>query len=295
MSELLPDLFLLTGLTGFCACLLVFARKRFSPSSEAVIEEINRLLPQTQCAQCGYPGCRPYAQAIAEGEAINRCPPGGDATINMLATLLGRELSNLAEDLKDKTAPHLAVIRESDCIGCTLCIAACPVDAIIGTQQQMHTVIAAHCTGCELCLEPCPVDCIDLEALSPTVLPGFPLETMACINCGWCEEVCPRFLQPQLLYRSRRYPEQLAGLGLHRCIECDRCDQVCPSEISLTASFRASKAVSSRQQKEGSTHTRNEARYLAHEARLNRSGKNVVSRPSRDDKDALLESLRAGQ
>ena len=198
MDQILPDLILLTGLTGFCACLLVFARQRLSPSSEVVIDEINRLLPQTQCAQCGYPGCRPYAQAIAKGEAINRCPPGGDDVISNLASLLGRSETDLAEDLKEQSMAMLAVIRESECIGCTLCISACPVDAIVGAQQQMHTVVEDHCTGCELCLEPCPVDCIDLEPVSTPPLSEFPKETTACINCGWCESVCPRNRQPQL-------------------------------------------------------------------------------------------------
>lgn len=123
--------------------------------------DIDRLLPQTQCGKCGHPGCRPYAKAILEGEAINRCPPGGDATVAELATLLARPVVPLEMDAE---SPKAAVIREEECIGCTKCIKACPVDAILGAAKQMHTVIEAECTGCELCVAPCPVDCIDIIA-----------------------------------------------------------------------------------------------------------------------------------
>ncbi|MAM88179.1 MAG: electron transport complex subunit RsxB [unclassified Hahellaceae] len=132
---------------------------------EALIEQINACLPQTQCGQCGHPGCRPYAAAIAEGEAINRCPPGGEDTIIVLADLLGREPLPMDAERGEQKPPMLAVIREDECIGCTKCIIACPVDAIIGASKYMHTVIASECTGCELCVEPCPVDCIDMVAM----------------------------------------------------------------------------------------------------------------------------------
>ena len=132
----------------------------------SLIDLINSELPQTQCGQCGFAGCRPYARAIAQGEAINKCPPGGLETI----TRLGRLLQELPEPL-DPAHGHseparVAVIREPECIGCTKCIQACPVDAILGGPKFMHTVIAAECTGCDLCIEPCPVDCIDLVPLS---------------------------------------------------------------------------------------------------------------------------------
>lgn len=124
-----------------------------------LIDAIDDALPQTQCGKCGHPGCRPYAKAIVAGEPINRCPPGGEATVARLAELTGREPRPLEQPAQ---APLVAWIREAECIGCTKCIQACPVDAILGAAKRMHTVIAAECTGCELCVAPCPVDCIDL-------------------------------------------------------------------------------------------------------------------------------------
>lgn len=126
---------------------------------------IDALLPQTQCGKCGYAGCRPYAEAIAAGEAdINRCPPGGDAGVRRLAALLGREPGQLDPRYGASTPPRVALIDEAACIGCAKCIDACPVDAIVGASKHMHTVLASWCTGCELCLPPCPVDCIALVA-----------------------------------------------------------------------------------------------------------------------------------
>ena len=127
---------------------------------------IDALLPQTQCTRCGFDGCRPYAEAIAEGRAdIDQCPPGGDAGAARIATLLGREAKPLNPAYGAFAPPQVAVIDEATCIGCTKCIQACPVDAIVGASKRMHTVIASWCTGCELCIPPCPVDCI---ALVPT-------------------------------------------------------------------------------------------------------------------------------
>ncbi|MEN3809697.1 electron transport complex subunit RsxB [Chromobacterium piscinae] len=129
----------------------------------SLVERIDALLPQTQCGQCSHAGCRPYAEALAEGrDPINRCPPGDEDGIRALAELLGQPAIPFDPAGPQPKPRALAVIREDSCIGCTLCIQACPVDAIVGAAKQMHTVIADECTGCELCLAPCPVDCIDL-------------------------------------------------------------------------------------------------------------------------------------
>lgn len=129
-----------------------------------MIEDINDLLPQTQCRRCSYNGCRPYAQAIAEGRAdINQCPPGGEETIVALAKLLGVEPMPLNPDFGRYLPAQVAFIIEQNCIGCAKCLTACPVDAILGAAKFMHTVIVSECTGCELCLEPCPVDCIIMK------------------------------------------------------------------------------------------------------------------------------------
>jgi electron transport complex protein RnfB len=133
-----------------------------------LVERLDRLLPQTQCGQCGYEGCRPYAEAMAAGEAgIDHCPPGGDAGARALAKLLG--VPPLAYDRTRGThkPPEVALVIEADCIGCTKCIQACPVDAIVGASKLMHTVIAPLCTGCELCVPACPVDCIVMQPVAP--------------------------------------------------------------------------------------------------------------------------------
>ena len=157
--------FVITGLAIVFGVLLGYAAIRFKVEGEPIVEELDAALPQTQCGQCTYPGCRPYAEAMAAGEAdINQCPPGGEDTIQQLADILGVEAKPLSEEHAENAAEELmvAVIVEKDCIGCTLCIQACPVDAIVGASKQMHTVIESECTGCELCLPPCPVDCIDM-------------------------------------------------------------------------------------------------------------------------------------
>jgi Na+-translocating ferredoxin:NAD+ oxidoreductase subunit B len=131
------------------------------------IDLINAILPQTQCGQCGYKRCKPYAEAIASGSAdINQCPPGGDEGIFELAKLLGVAPKPLNPEFGIYKPKHIALIIEEDCIGCVKCIVACPVDAILGAAKLMHTVIAAECTGCELCVAPCPVDCIVMKPLA---------------------------------------------------------------------------------------------------------------------------------
>lgn len=155
----------ITVLALLAGIVLSFVARRLPANSGLLADEINKQLPQTQCAQCNYPGCRPYAEAIANGVAeINLCPPGGDDLIARLANLLGRDPLPLDASLEPASAPGVAFIIENLCIGCTYCIDACPVDAIVGARNQMHTIIAAECTGCELCLPPCPVDCIEMRA-----------------------------------------------------------------------------------------------------------------------------------
>lgn len=130
----------------------------------SLIHSIDALLPQTQCGKCGHPGCKPYAEGIASGEPINKCPPGGSETIHALAQLLNVPVLEL--DVSRGSAPaQIAYIREAECIGCTKCIQACPVDAIVGAAKLMHTVIVDECTGCDLCVAPCPVDCIEMRPL----------------------------------------------------------------------------------------------------------------------------------
>ena len=129
-----------------------------------LVERLDRILPQTQCGQCGYDGCRPYAEAMARGEAgIDHCPPGGDAGARALATLLGVEAKPYDRSRGVQPPPLVAAVVEADCIGCTKCIQACPVDAIIGAAKAMHVVLEPLCTGCALCVPACPVDCIVMQ------------------------------------------------------------------------------------------------------------------------------------
>ena len=129
----------------------------------AAVDDIDAALPQQQCKRCGYDACRPYAEAVAQGEAINRCPPGGEAVIGALAALTGRPVVGPDPACGAQAPLAVARIDEAWCIGCTLCIDACPVDAIIGAAKRMHTVLASLCTGCQLCIAPCPVDCIEMN------------------------------------------------------------------------------------------------------------------------------------
>lgn len=145
------------------ALLLAKDERNAVSDQDNLVETVDALLPQTQCGKCGYPGCRPYAEAIVRNEAdINQCPPGGMNTIRQLAYLLGRDIKPLNPAYGKFGPKAVAYIDEEICIGCVKCIKACPVDAIVGTSKQMHTVIPELCTGCELCVAPCPVDCISM-------------------------------------------------------------------------------------------------------------------------------------
>jgi electron transport complex protein RnfB len=160
LTAILTAIAIITVLALAAGLILSFASSKLPGDSGQIVDQVDALLPQTQCAQCGYPGCRPYAEAIVDGNAaINLCPPGGDDTIARLAKLLGKDPEPLAEPA---TVVQVARIDESLCIGCTHCRTACPVDAITGAHQFMHTVIRTECTGCELCVAPCPVDCISM-------------------------------------------------------------------------------------------------------------------------------------
>lgn len=169
MEFVLIAVFALLGLALVFGLVLGFASVRFRVEGNPVVDQIDGMLPQTQCGQCGYPGCRPYAEAISEGDAINKCPPGGQSTVEALADLLDLEALPLEGGVEEEPVKTVAYIREDECIGCTKCIQACPVDAILGAAKLMHTVIESECTGCDLCVEPCPVDCIDMLPIETTL------------------------------------------------------------------------------------------------------------------------------
>jgi Na+-translocating ferredoxin:NAD+ oxidoreductase subunit B len=236
--------------SGF-GLLLGYAAQHFKVQGEPLVEKIESLLPQTQCAQCGFPGCKPYAAAIAKDEAdINQCPPGGEETVIALANLLGKQPKPLNTQFGETKPKRVAVIIEADCIGCAKCIPACPVDAILGANKFMHTVIASECTGCELCIAPCPVDCIVMQPVIETPFQAasrfesdLERQAMPCIRCGLCSDACPMQLLPQQLYWHSQ-AENLAQLEAHNlsaCIECGKCDIACPSHIPLVHYFREAK------------------------------------------------------
>ena len=171
----------LSGVVGMLRHFHSELRAQREPQQD-LVTRIDALLPQTQCGRCSFEGCLPYAKAIAAGGAINKCPPGGDLLIDRLSHLLHEHEQGLDPAHGSVTPPQVAVIREAECIGCTKCIRACPVDAILGGPKLMHTVIASECTGCDLCLQPCPVDCIDLVTLSNKPESAQPTESSSLVG-----------------------------------------------------------------------------------------------------------------
>ena len=297
--DLLPGIVLLTTMGTAIALLLGLTSRRFINEDHSLVSEIDRLLPQTQCAQCGFPGCRPYAAAIANGEPINHCPPGGDRTIRDLAELLGRDIQKVDESF-GKTGPsHITKIRETDCIGCTLCIQVCPVDAIIGARNQMHVVLENLCTGCDLCLSPCPVECIDLincEFDEPDIkefTSGSKLFTQTdCIRCGRCEDQCPQYLIPQELFWQRHSNSSMELLNLESCIECRKCDNVCPGNIPLTEIFTNTKKIIQSEEAARKKAAYSAARFSQRTSRLESITSDTKTRASDTDRAELLSRLR---
>lgn len=224
-----------------------------------LLADILAMLPQTQCTACGHPGCAPFATAVAAGQSPTEgCTPGGLPLRLRLDRLLGRAAtaSVNAASVTALPTPLRAVIRAADCIGCTKCIAPCPVDAIIGAAGQLHTVITAQCTGCGLCLPPCPVDCIEL---APVALPFiWPTDATpaalavaagasiaACTQCGDCASVCPSWLEPARLAQvlAQADTESAVALRLADCTECAKCDEACGERIPLAAYFTQGKSM----------------------------------------------------
>ncbi len=263
-------------------------RRRYPVNTTELVDAVDALLPQTQCAQCGFPGCRPYARALVDGSAAtNLCPPGGTQVHQALEALL-QPLT--PTEPPSGTAEVVAVIDETECIGCTLCLPPCPVDAIVGAQGFMHTV-TSDCTGCELCIPACPVDCI---SLAPADLPSPappPVHTVGavCIKCGHCDPVCPVDLPAQaLLFATRRSPAQALDFGLEACIECGLCAKVCPSNIPMVEVFQQGKAELAATQAAAAERDRLKARFTAHEQRQAQAAQSK-------DRSARLKRKRAWQ
>lgn len=170
MIEFIEAILIMAVLAVLLGVVLGIAAIKYKVDEDPLVDKIDEILPQTQCGQCGYPGCKPYATALAAGEAeINLCVPGGDDGVRKLADLLGKEYIPMSGEAAVEKPKSTAVIDEATCIGCTLCIQACPVDAILGSAKHLHSVLQSECTGCELCVAPCPVDCISMVPVPETL------------------------------------------------------------------------------------------------------------------------------
>ena len=278
----------LGGIGLVAAILLSIARRalasRQDSNADAVVVAIDNVLPQSQCAQCGYPGCRPYAQAVAAGERLDLCPPGGPQVVVALEELLGRQADANVADPVDAVARIVA----KDCIGCALCIDACPVDAIAGAPKYLHGVIDERCTGCELCLPACPVDCIELvprRTSTPIAQTSraAPVAALACIGCGRCIPACPVDLDPQTLHVA--FEDGQADASVFDCVECNACTRACPSGIDLVGEFGILKDRTNRER---------ETAQRAQAARLHSEARNIrLSREVERHEARRTERLRA--
>lgn len=272
---------LLVALLAFFALAGTWLQRQIPRDEQSLADRIEDMLPLTQCAQCGHPGCRPYAEAVADDAAIDLCPPGGDELVIALKDLMGSSAQLSETQTRDDPPALLAVIDEAACIGCTLCLDPCPVDAIVGAQGFMHTVIEAECTGCELCIAPCPVDCISLIEKPPVPLAEpVPLLGRGCINCGRCIDACPVALQPDQLLKVSNAADWIKAdaLQLQQCIECGLCDRVCPSEINLAARFTHAKRVAGALAVKEREKRRIKTRFASHQQRLITSQSDADSR-----------------
>ena len=241
---------------GLLGGLFVVAGRRRLSAEDTLTEVIDAELPQLQCAECGYAGCKPYARAIARKEAgIDLCLPGGEHTIRRLAEVINEPPPDASANESANNTIEVAYIRSEDCVGCALCLPVCPTDAIVGAARFSHSVVAKDCTGCKLCLPVCPTDAILMRppqqrtALAQTLADyrktaaPEPPPSQQCIRCNWCEEVCPAGLAPMRLYdlaQGGQWQESAAE-GLAACIHCRRCDEVCPSAIPLSLTFARGK------------------------------------------------------
>jgi electron transport complex protein RnfB len=302
---LIPVLYLALLIT-LSGLLLAWTARRFRVDGDAVSDMVNAVLPQSQCGRCGFHGCRPYADALALRRAdVNRCPPGADTGMRALSDLLGRPSKPLDTEIA-AAAPTVVVIDEQRCIGCTLCIQACPVDAIVGASRLMHTVIGSECTGCNRCLPPCPVDCIEVVNRpcdpQPAAGPGQDVDRVhsPCIRCGDCVRACPESLAPQYLLRlvANGRIEMAREAGLGACTECGDCSSVCPSRIPLAARFRHGKIELGKAIFERAATARAGRRFEARETRMLRSQQERDEAMRRrkqllSDKAARQERIRA--